>query len=133
MQFVVHRRLRDKCIGGNVNIPALTICEEVNGLISYNDVPLCYITSENAHQFFARNDDGMGMQRGKLTQEIQKVLSKRDDKYQKRWDKVWDDPKCRPYKRVEYDDYWLWNHDFFNADIATLQYIAKLVGVKGVC
>ena len=93
---------------------------------------LCVVTSENAHQFFARDDDGAGMLRGKLTQAIQKTLAKRDANYQNRWDKVWDDPACQPYKRIEYADFWLWNHDFFNADIDTLRHIAKLVGAKEV-
>lgn len=115
-----------------MNIPALSICEENNGLIFYNDLPVCYSTSENAHQFLARNDDNNGLKRGKLTQAIQNTLAKRDNDYQNRWNKVWSNPKCQKYKRVEYDDYWLWNHDFFNADIETLRYIAKLVGVKGV-
>ena len=45
---------------------------------------------------------------------------------------VWEDPTCQPYKRIEYADFWLWNHDFFNADIDTLRHIAKLVGAKEV-
>lgn len=91
---------------------------------------ICTITSENAHQFFAINNDDMGMMRGKLTQAIQKALAKRDGDYQKRWDKVWNDEICQQFKRKEYDDYWLWNHEFFNADIDSLKHIAKLVGAK---
>ena len=98
----------------------------------YGDKLLCVATSENAHQFFARDDDDAGMLRGKLTQAIQKTLAKRDANYQNRWDKVWEDPTCQPYKRIEYADFWLWNHDFFNADIDTLRHIAKLVGAKEV-
>lgn len=130
MKYVVHRRFKDNAICGSINLPAMTECECEDGLITYNNTAICYATSENAHQFFAVNDDGLGMERGKLTQAIQKMLSKRDNDYQKRWDKVWDDEVCRKYKRKEYKDYWLWNHDFYNADIKTLQYIAKLVSVK---
>lgn len=130
MQYIVHRRLKDTAICGGVNIPATTICEEICGVIYYNGLPVCYTTSENAHQFFARNDDECGLRRGKLTQTIQKTLSKRDGNYHIRWDKVWADPKCHQYKRPEYEDYWLWNHEFFNADIDVLLYIANLVGAK---
>mgnify|MGYP000034838345 FL=1 len=130
MQYIVHRRLKDAAICGGVNIPATTICEEICGVIYHNGLPVCYTTSENAHQFFARNDDESGLRRGKLTQAIQKTLSKRDGNYQSRWDKIWADPKCRQYKRTEYEDYWLWNHEFFNADIDVLLYIANLVGAK---
>lgn len=132
MKYVVHRRFKDKAICGEVNLPAMTMCEEANGYIIYNGKMLCAATSENAHQFFARDDDGAGMLRGKLTQAIQKTLAKRDANYQSRWDKVWDDPACQPYKRIEDDAFWLWNHDFFNANIDALQHIARLIGVKGV-
>lgn len=72
MQYIVHRRLKDTAICGGVNIPVTTICEEICGVIYYNGLPVCYTTSENAHQFFARNDDECGLRRGKLTQTIQK-------------------------------------------------------------
>lgn len=94
MKYVVHRRFKDKAICGEVNLPAMTMCEEINGYIFYGNKLLCVVTSENAHQFFARNDDGAGMLRGKLTQAIQKTLAKRDANYQNRWDKVWIDPAC---------------------------------------
>lgn len=130
MKYIVHKRFKNKAICGNVNLPAMTECESDGRFITYNGKMLCSITSNNAHQFFAINDDGDGIKRGKLTQAIQKTLAKRDDDYQTRWDKVWDDRTCQKYKRDTYEDYWLWNHDFFNADVDTLRYIAKLVGAK---
>lgn len=130
MQYITHRRFKGKCIGGEVNIPAGTVCEENGGMISCNGKPICLVRSENAHQFFARNDDGNGMLRGQLTQSIQNALKKQDRNYQKRWDKVWDDETCQAYKRTEQADYWLWNHDFYNAEILILQHIAGLVGAK---
>ena len=130
MEYIVHRRFKHRAICGEVNLPATTACEKADQYICYKGKPLCMFTSEYAHQYFARNDDSNGMLRGKLTQAIQKALAKRDANYQKRWNNVWGDPTCQPYKRVEHEDFWLWNHDFFNADIDTLKYIAKLVGVK---
>ncbi len=91
-----------------------------------------YEKSENAHQFFAQNEDGEGLKRGQLTQAIQKTLARRDKQYQGRWDRVWDDPVCQKYKRADHEDYWLWNHDWFQADINTLRHIAALVGAKEV-
>ena len=76
MKYVVHRRFKDKAICGEVNLPAMTMCEEANGYIFHGDKLLCVVTSENAHQFFARDDDGAGMLRGKLTQAIQKDARK---------------------------------------------------------
>ena len=130
MKYIIYKRFRGKAICGDVNLPAMTVCECNGAIINHNGNPICSAKSENAHKYFAINEDGMGMVRGKLTQAIQKALAKRDNNYQKRWDKVWDDEICQLYKRKEYADYWLWNHDFFNADIKTLEYIASLIGVK---
>lgn len=112
----------------------MTELECEGGIIIYNNGIVCNENCESSHQFFARNDDGHGMERGKLTQAIMKTLAHRngkdDEQYQARWDMVWNDPVCQPYRRTDYDDYWLWNHEFFNADIDVLRHIANLVGAK---
>ncbi len=130
MQYITHRRFRGRTMSGDVNLPFGTICEAAGNVITLKGSPIAVTTSENAHQYFARNDDGKGAMRGRLTQAIQKTLAKRDAEYQTRWNRIWDDPKLRPYKRQEYADFWLWNHEFFNADIETLGYIARLIGAK---
>ncbi len=130
MKYIVHKRFKGKALCGEVNLPAMTEVENKDGVICYNGSALCFDCSENAHQFFARNDDGNGMLRGKLTQAIQGRLAKHDKQHQSRWDKVWEDPACQPYKRADHEDHWLWNHDFFNADIDVLRHIAELVGAK---
>lgn len=130
MQYIVHKRFKNKAICGDVNLHAMTKCESNGDFITYNGLPICYIKSENAHQFFAIDEDGMGMLRGGLTRAIQKTLANRDDDYQRRWERVWNDKVCQHYKREDYDDYWLWNHEFFNADIDTLKYIALLINTK---
>lgn len=130
MKYIVHKRFRNKAMCGYVNIPAMTVCEEKNGIISYNGNNLCYTTSENAHRYFARDDDGMGIIRGKLICAIQDTLSKRDHNYQIRWNKIWEDKTIRKFKRIDHEDFWLWNHDFYNADIDDLKYIAGLIGLK---
>ncbi len=131
MEYIAYKRFKGKALCGDVNIPALTLCEEINGCIYCGGKALCFATSENAHQYFTRNNDGYGMLRGKLIQTIQKRLAKQDGHYQERWNKVWIDSTCQLYKRHEHADFWLWNHDFFQADIEVLQYIANLIGVKG--
>lgn len=130
MKYIVHQRFKDIAICGHVNLPAFTECESCDGLIMYKGKPLCYEFSENAHQYFAENEDGDGIKRGNLTQSIQKVLSKHDPWYQERWNKIWEDSICQRYKRPEYDNHWLWNHDFFHASLEDLQYIAKLIEAK---
>lgn len=132
MKYITHRRFKGNAICGQVNIPALTTLESANGVIMLGERALCYEQSENAHQFFAQNEDGEGLMRGQLTQAIQKTLARRDNQYQERWDRVWDDPVCQKYKRADHEDHWLWNHDWFQADIDTLRHIAALVGAKEV-
>lgn len=127
MDYITHTRFKGMAICGQLNLPALTTLEEVDGMIYYHDMPVCLSKSENAHKHFARNDDNQGMERGRLTQAITKTLENNDDKYQERWDKVWEDAICQKYKRTEYADYWLWNHAFFNADIADLEHIYNLI------
>ena len=48
-------------------------------------------------------------------------------KMEKRWDVVWNDLTCRKYKRKEFADFWLWNHDFYGASLDDLQYIKKIL------
>lgn len=127
MQYITHKRFRGKTLSGEVNLSAKTLCSSEDGFIFHNGKPICLDTSENAHQYFARNDDGNGMERGELTQSIQKTLAKRDTNHQKRWDKVWEDERCQKYKRMEHADYWLWNHEFFNAPIEDLRYVNHMV------
>lgn len=131
MKYISHRRFKKEAICGPVNIPAKTKLNCENGVITCVSGIVCSEDCETAHQFFARDNDGHGMERGRLTQAIMKTLASRDEHYQDRWNKVWASPICQPYKRADYDDYWLWNHAFFNADIDVLRHISKLVGAKG--
>lgn len=153
MKYIAHQRFRAKAISGDVNIPAQTECELVGNMIMHNGKPICYATSYNGEQYFARNDDGNGMERGRLTRAIMKKLAEHgeDENYtedpaepvleseekekkrpktehQKRWDKVWGDFGCRRFKRDEDEDTWHWDHSFYHADIESLRHIAVLVG-----
>lgn len=127
MKYILYKRFKDIAICGHVNIPAMTECEEHAGMIYYNNQPLCVISSENAHSHFAVNEDGMGLKRGALVQKITNILKNKDDNYQVRWDKVWEDELCQKYKRPEHPDHWLWNHEFYNANISDLEYILNLI------
>ena len=132
MKYIVHKRFRGNTMSGRVNLPAKTECEGKYGFIIYNGNALLYDTAEDSYQHIAVNDDGMGMLRGKITQEIQKTLAKRDQNYQARWDKIHEDDLCQKYGRKDSEDYWLWGYDFFHASIEDLQYIARLIGANEV-
>ena len=133
MGFITFKRFKGLALcGERLNLPYGTeLFTDGNLLITLDGKAVCYCTSENAKRHFARNDDGHGLERGKLVAAIIKTLSSRDKNYQTRWDKVWADSICRKYKRVDHENFWVWNHDFYEADINTLQYIAKLIGMKG--
>lgn len=127
MEYIVRKRFKTIAICGEVNIPALSICQQVGGFIYFNGKLLCRSTSENAHQYFSRNDDGCGIRRGELVQSIVDKLQKRDSGYDMRWNLVWNDNVCLKYKRPEHTDIWLWNHEFYEASIKDLEYIESLV------
>lgn len=155
MTYLVTRRFKAKTMSGIVNLPYGTECELQGETLYHGGKPLCFATSENAHNYFSRNDDGQGERRGALVREIMgrltlpKVRHKPDPKYplaeyymtakesakveaarkarNEAWGRVWDAPAIRKYKRVEFADYWLFNHDFYNAPIEDLEYILKVV------
>ena len=132
MKYICHQRFKTNAICGEVNIPALSELSTFKDVLFWKEKPICLLTSENAHQYFARNDDGQGLLRGKLTQAIQKELAKKDEHHQDRWNKIWADKRCSKFKRKEHEDFWLWNNSFFDAQIEELKYIVELIGAKEV-
>ena len=126
MKYLITRRFKTKAICGEVNLAYGTECFSQGNVIYRQDKqPLCLITSENAHMYFTVNDDGLAKERRHLIEDIAKLLS--DKKMEKRWDVVWNDLTCRKYKRKEFTDFWLWNHDFYGASLDDLQYIKKIL------
>lgn len=130
--YITRKRTKLDGIDGAVNIPYGTSVEVVDECLVYQGKRICFVTSQNAFDYFSCNDDGNGLMRGKMVQAIQDILGKRDKDYQKRWDKIWNDPKCCPFKIAWFEDHWLWNFDFYNAKIEDLRYIANLIGAKEV-
>ena len=128
MDYICFNRFKKNALCGEVNIPYGTKLDEANSIISYCENPICYTKSQNAYDYFARNDDGKGLDRGKLTAEIIKLLNNRKDgKYQNRWDRIWGDLSLLKYKRPEHPDHWVWNFDFFNASIEELNRIKSMI------
>ena len=136
--YVARRRAKFKgCNGQQVNIPYGSILEAQDGFLLWKGQPLCVDTSQNAHDFFSQNDDDQGQERGALVAAILSRLEvppgageKRRAEIQDRWNKVWGDALCQKYKRVEHEDFWIWNHDVYNAPVADLRHIAALVGAN---
>lgn len=136
--YIARRQAKFKgCNGQQVNIPSGSILETQDGFLLWRGRPACAETSQNAYDFFSQNDDGLGLKRGALVDSILSRLEippnasqENKEAIQALWDKVWADPWCQKYKRVEHEDFWLWNHDFYNAPLMDLWHIAALVGAK---
>ena len=69
MKYITHNRFKKlAACGETLNIPYGTELETAgNFIVTPEGKPICYTTSENAKMHFARNDDGQGLRRGKLT------------------------------------------------------------------
>ena len=69
MKYITHNRFKQLAACGEaLNIPYGTELETVgNFIVSPEGKLICCTTSENAKIHFARNDDGQGLERGKLT------------------------------------------------------------------
>lgn len=128
--YIVKKRMRLEGIRGRVNLPYGTEVEAVDGMIIYKGEAVCAVTSRNAHQYLARNDDGQERERGALTMAITSLLEKRDKGYQDRWDLVWEDEISRKYRHPEHEDHFLWGHAFFEAPVEDLRHIADLIGAR---
>ena len=128
MRYIVTRRFHCNAICGPVNLPYGTTCEEHDGILVLEDGrKLCVVTSQNAYDYFSRDDDRMGMERGTLVHDIQRTLERRDAKYQARWDKLWADEGANKLRRTDHEDYWLWSFAFYNADVNELRRICQLL------
>lgn len=130
MEYIVHKPFKGLAICGDITLPVNTILQSKNGYLYKGNYMICTVSCENAKQHFAKNDDGNGLLRGKLSQKIVSILSIKDENYQKRWDKIWEDPICKKFKSKDHDDFWVWNNGFYQAHIFDLQYILKLIGGK---
>ena len=131
--YVVIKKFVGQAICGNIALKEGTLLNASRGFLLCERGPVCAVTSQNAYDYFAQNDDGQGERRGFLTQDILKRLRKLKKQKERSdiiWGKIWEDEICLKYKRVEHDDHWLWNYDFYNAEIADLEYIRNLV-MKG--
>lgn len=134
MKYITCKRYKKKSLSGEVNLPRLTEVDitPYGGMeaIWCDGKPVCLSTSQDAYDYFARNDDGSGIQRYGLTRAIMKLLATRDDDYQTRWDRLWNRPDLERFRRRELRDHWIWSYDFYNAKIADLEEILNTV--KGV-
>lgn len=71
MTYIAHRRFKGKAAwGDDVNIPYSTELTCIGPWIVRDNKAVCAVHSDTAHKYFARNDDGCGLLRGKYTRKI---------------------------------------------------------------
>ena len=131
--YIATKRFSGTGICGEVIIPTGTELAASNGFIQCTKGPLCAVVSQNAYEHFAQNDDGKGMERGELTRNILKRirnLKKNQERSEHIWGKIWEDPICQKFRRIEHADHWVWNYDFYNGDIEDLKHVRNLI-MKG--
>lgn len=132
MNYITHKRFKEKGMSTkNYNIPYATELQTKNQIIYYNNEPICYVTSENGHKFFSRNDDGQGLERGRLTYAIAYGDRKANKNDGFRFTPEERDMLVTDYSHflVDNTEWILFNHNFFNADVEELTELAKKLGV----
>ena len=128
MNYIAYKTFEGKALCGDIIVPKEAECICPKSIIKYNGKSICFNTSANAHEYFMRNDDGKGMERGDLINEIFDLLNTEDEALAKaRWEAVEEDETCQKYRKDNTPGTWLWNHDFYNADIADLEYIKDMI------
>ena len=124
MEYITHKRFKGMALCGRVlNLPygtELVLEGEIIKTLSGDAV--CAVTSENAKMHFARNNDGKGLQRGKITYDI--AFKKNGNGY--RLTEKQRDIINRHYQRFIRDDcdFIIFNDRFFGAAIDELEEMA---------
>jgi hypothetical protein len=136
MQYIVHHRMRDiVATGKKMNIPYGSTFETIGDFIATADAQaICYITSEMAYEFFARNDDGKGLERGKLSYAIaykNRVRYSATGRRQRFTDEEIELLETHWSRFLRDDtDTIRFNRSFFEADPAELAAMAKMLQIK---
>ena len=156
MEYIVAKAYDRLGIDQRFNLTKGSSAIEENNIILYNGKKICYATSQDAHDFFARNDDGKGRDRFKLTHDIingviemktayaeavQQALNnfERDENGNyppeaiAAAEAVEDNPKAF-FDAIEQDEdlakfivNGYWSHAFFNGEIAELKRVKGLL------
>lgn len=129
MDYIIHHRLKGKCICGDVNLPYGTALHSEGKFIVGDVGIICAVISQQAKEHIARNDDGRGLERGKLTYAIAfKGMSHPGF----RFDEKQRETITKTYSRfIRSDcDFIIFNDDFFNADVDELREMANTLNIK---
>lgn len=128
MEYVCHRRYKKiGASGRDYNFPRETTLQTIGQFIAYNNSAVCKVSSEDAYMYFARNDDGKGLERGNLTYAIAYAPRKPNKDNGYRFTDKEIEILEKDYGRFLRNDTGTirFNYDFFNADIEELKQIKE--------
>ena len=130
MEYIVHHRLKGISICGAVNLPYGTQLQSRGKFLLCDKGTVCAIDSEQGHKYIARNDDGMGLRRGKLTYQISYSQIGKGQRFSPAQISI----LTTKYSRFLRDDcdFILFNNRFYAAEIDDLEQIAKDLGLGGI-
>lgn len=115
--------------GGVLPIGTAVSCDD-DGKAYYEGYFICLIHSVHSQECLVGDDDGRGMERGKLIEDIEKLVQGEQD-LSLRTDRItalWEDDTAKKY--VRYNDPsnpWLWDDSYFCADIDDLEHIKSII------
>lgn len=133
MQYVCHQRYRKKgACGRKYFFKPGDALESIGPFISKDNREVCSRKSDDAFRHFARNDDGLGMERGRLSYHIAYAERhpNKNDGYRFTPEEIEMLERDYPQYLVPGIDVILFNADFFNAEISVLKEIKNKLEVK---
>lgn len=128
LNYVARKRFNKNSFQGLIDIPYGTSLSCVNDILFYKKKAVCYITSQDAFDYFVTDFDNSGILRGQLIEWILLHTGKQyhdEELYNKIWNIIWNTQKYHIFKRPEFEDRWLWSFDFYNASIEDLQQLVN--------
>lgn len=130
MRYIVHHRLKEKLLCGYVNLPYGTVLtRKDNYFLYYYNEKICTVTSQIAKEHISRDDDGRGLDRGRLTYAIAfKSTNNPGFKFTDKQREI----IIKKYSHFIRDDcdYIIFNDKFFDADVEDLEKMAEDLNIK---
>ena len=124
MQYIACENYSKNGLDKFFDIKKGSLLEEQDGVLAIDGGRVCYRHSNDSVKFFARNDDGKGKQRFKLTREITRLAAKA--KADGKWD-GFVEALSSDGEMAEFIENGRFGKRFFEADIEPLQKARELL------
>lgn len=152
--YIVGKAFNGDGIWGHFELPVGTVLVEDNNILSYQGKKVCYATSQDAYDYFSRNDDQEGARRFALVNNIKDTLNALKNDYVSKCEKIRKNyllpSEERESRIAEIDDEWsdaldrlhtnnrtkvfftngVFNFSFYNASIRDLEYVQYIIEQK---